>query len=86
MSLGFRAKFLMGVQRLETNFNTLNLTLGADKWAANANGEMFMTSIPSALLNSEDMDPIAELMTVATKPNMGLAFDFGVSFDILKHP
>lgn len=85
MSLGFRAKFLMGVQRLETNFNTLNLTLGADKWAANANGEMFMTSIPSALLNSEDMDPIAELMTVATKPNMGLAFDFGVSFDILKH-
>lgn len=85
MSLGFRAKFLMGIQRVETNFNNLNLTLGSDKWSANADGEMFMTSIPSAYLNGDDIDLVGELMTAATKPNMGLAFDFGVSFDILKH-
>ena len=86
MSLGFRAKLLMGVQSINTNFDALSLTLNSDQWSARANGDMYISSIPAAYISgSSDLDLVNELMAAVNSPNYGLAFDFGVSFDILKH-
>ena len=85
MSLGLRAKVLMGGVNINTNFDALSLTLNSDQWSANASGEMYMSSIPAALISGTEMNMMDELMTVVNKPNLGFALDFGVSFDILKH-
>ena len=85
MSLGFRAKFLMGGLNINTNFDALNLTLSSEQWSARASGDMYMSSIPAALLSESELDMQEELMASVNKPNIGFALDFGVSFDILKH-
>ena len=86
MSVGVRAKFLMGLQTIQSNIETFKLSLQPDKWSLNAGG-YFMTSPIATDLITDDLDGdwATALKGITKSPGYGAAFDLGISVDFLKH-
>lgn len=86
MSVGVRAKFLMGLQTMQSNVDVLNASLQSDKWTVNAGGYMIASQLATDFANDNlDDDWRVMLETMAKTPSFGAAFDLGVSVDFLKH-
>lgn len=85
MSVGLRAKFLMGMANVESNLTDLQLSMNQDKWMVNASGQIIASSIAGGFMQGEEMNVLNELKAVFKSPSMGAAFDLGVSVDFLKH-
>jgi hypothetical protein len=85
ISLGLRAKFLLGMQTVQSNIDALQLSLQPEKWTLNAGGHIVTSPMFTALLNNDMGDISSEVKTMFNNPGVGAAFDLGVSFDFLKH-
>lgn len=85
MSVGVRAKFLMGMQTVQSNIDALQLSLQPEKWTLNAGGHIVASSMVAGLLNNDMGDMSSEIQAIFKNPGLGAAFDLGVSFDFLKH-
>ena len=87
ISVGLRAKLLMGLQTLHSDISTLQLGLQPDRWYVNANGGLISSSFVSGLLqDNQDEDQILNDLTgLLNTPSFGAAFDLGVSVDFLKY-
>lgn len=85
MSVGVRAKFLLGLQAVQSNIDALQLSLQPDKWTVNAGGHIVASSLAAGYLNGNLGDVQSEIKAMFKNPGFGAAFDLGVSFDFLKH-
>lgn len=84
-SVGFRAKFLMGVQSFRSEINDLTLSMSQDKWMVNAGGNIIASSMVGGLIQGAEPDIQGELQSLYKTPSMGAAFDLGFTVDFLKH-
>ena len=86
-SIGFRAKFLMGVQSAYANLTDFRISYGQNKYSVNAAGDIIASSmILNNALAEKEIDSMQELMTSAiNNPSCGAAIDLGFSVDFLKH-
>ena len=86
MSVGLRAKFLLGMATLESNMTDLQLSMNQDKWMVNAGGRIVASSMFAGIMqDAEGTDILNDMMSVLQTPSIGAAFDLGVSVDFLKH-
>ncbi len=86
ISVGVRAKLLLGLASLQSDISNLQLSMTQDKWMVNAGGQIIASSVAGSLIQGTDDDAIMdELMNVINGSNMGAAFDLGVSVDFLKY-
>ena len=86
MSVGVRAKFLMGLQTIQSNIETFKLSLQPDKWSLNAGGYFMTSPIATDLITDNlDGDWATVLKGITKSPGYGAAFDLGISVDFLKH-
>ncbi len=86
MSVGLRAKFLLGLASVESHMTDLQLSMNQDKWMVNAGGQIIASSMfAGPLEGADDQDIMNDMMAVVKNPSMGAAFDLGVSVDFLKH-
>ncbi len=85
LSLGARAKVLLGIMRGDMNMHNINLTANADRWAASSQGTMnlYMSGASSELkyksdnqyINSVDIDGFGFA-------GIGLAIDLGATYKL----
>lgn len=85
ISVGMRAKFLLGVQNIQSDIDKLELSLQQDKWMASAKGEILASSLIGKYIAGEEVNLMNDLKGMVKSPGLGAAFDLGVSVDFLKH-
>ena len=89
ISVGLRAKLLMGVMSMYTDIPQFLLSLQQDKWTINAEGaSVLMPSVFASALTTDNMTDeqmITQITNMLTQPSLGAAFDLGVSVDFLKY-
>lgn len=85
MSVGLRAKFLLGLENVQTDIDKLQLSLQQDKWMVNASGDMMVSSLLSKTIAQEEINVAEDIKAMFKTPGLGAAFDLGVSIDFLKH-
>lgn len=89
ISVGLRAKLLMGVMSMYTDIPQFQLSLQQDKWTINAEGaSVLMPSVFASALTTDNMTDeqmITQITNMLTQPSLGAAFDLGVSVDFLKY-
>lgn len=86
ISVGVRAKILLGLASMQSDISNLQLSMSQDKWMVNAGGYVVASSIAGSTIQGADDDMVMdELMNIIQKPSIGAAFDLGVSVDFLKY-
>ena len=90
LRVGARAKLLWGVYRLDLLMDKVSLEMNADKWAIESHGDMTMTAPVSFELDEANKVKFlswdtSNLVQNLFTPNLGFAFDLGVTYDFLEH-
>lgn len=85
MSVGLRAKFLLGIQNVQSQVSKLQLSLQDDKWMVSAAGDVMASALVAKAIAQEEISVPNDLTAIFKTPGLGAAFDLGVSIDFLKH-
>ena len=87
ISVGLRAKFLMGLQLVQSDVSSFHVNMTPDKWTVNAAGGVLTSPLLGGLMegNQTNEQTMEDLSNIADTQNFGAAFDLGVSVDFLKH-
>ena len=88
ISVGLRAKLLMGAIALHSDVSQFQLSLQQDKWSINADGaNIVLPSLFAEALTTEMTDErmTSQITNMLTNLSLGAAFDLGVSVDFMKY-
>ena len=87
ISVGLRAKFLMGIQAAHSDISSLQVALQPERWSVNAEGGLITSSLISSMFqdNLSNEQILNNIMGVFSSPSIGAAVDLGVSVDFLKY-
>lgn len=84
-SIGFRAKFLLGIQSAYANMSDLRVEATNEKATVNATGTIIESDLINDLMVGEEINTDKILQSALDSPSYGAALDFGFSVDFLKH-
>lgn len=96
LSIGAKVKFLLGIGHLDANIKTMDVTLGHDKWAVRAQGEMSIGAgsglyVPTNKESGKDLDKVDKWNQIDYDgieynsfglAGFGMAFDLGATYDM----
>lgn len=85
-SVGFRAKFLLGMESAYANLTDFCISYNADKYTVNANGNIIASSLINNSTAGAEINNVQSLIdTSLENPSYGAAIDLGFSVDFLKY-
>ncbi|MDE5942125.1 MAG: hypothetical protein K2H14_08450, partial [Muribaculaceae bacterium] len=96
LSIGAKVKFLLGLAHLDANIKTMDVTLGHDKWAVRAQGEMSIGAgsgfyVPTNKESGKELDKMEKWNQIDYNgieynsfglAGFGLGFDLGAVYDM----
>ena len=86
ITVGARAKLLLGLASMQSDITNLQLSMNQDKWMVNAGGHIVASSIAGSFTQgADDAKIMDDLMNIVQTPSIGAAFDLGVSVDFFKY-
>ncbi len=89
ISIGLKAKILVGLAMADLRFNQMDVTLSREAWTVSADGELTASNLISLPADEEgkiDFDniDITDDIAGAIPPGLGAAFDLGITFRPIK--